>query len=719
MTADDRAIVVGVQTYPHLSDLGSPENDALAVRDWLVDPTGGDVPPANLQLIVSSQFTTTRLEPKLDAVRDAMDALVNQAEESRRAHSGLRLGRRLYLYFSGHGIAAADRRAALLMANASPLSLGHHLVGRPYAEWFVNAGLFDEVLLLMDCCQEPYPRVAPNPVHYVDRVSPGWDQRKLFVGCGALWRRSAREKVIDGTPRGVFTIALLEGLRGGARDPSSGSVTSRSLEEYLYRRMPELLSAEERSDADISQEPEIDYRPKSAPFVLWSDGPGPERRGEPGPEPQRPPPPGTPGFSPPEPPRSGFPAPLPRPSERYPSSFDDDPSLQPFTLSEARRPAPRGVDFLGADPIPDSFEALADYFGEPTALRSKPLTELEAALLAHALPPDRGLPIWARATVRIGQLALLTSSSEAATAVEPEIARHLAEAGLAPPSDIEDAAADLRWRLGLQPWPDRLYDRPNRLDFRGLQGHYHRLAERADYADHLGLETLARALRSGALFWQQWLLDQRAGRVGTELARREGSWPRLLAAYRELLRRPSEELGQRILKVADALPPASANYVIARVYSALDRPDRAEQHYLLAVMCRPLHEPYVVRLAYAQAQRGGAAGVETLRAARRVLGSSARLLVHTANLALRRWLEGGGAGPPPLADATAALHAMQAEAPDLTPGERSLALTIAALCDRAEQGAASVPQLVAEAPATASGEDALPPEPEDEDNPDP
>jgi hypothetical protein len=102
-----------------------------------------------------------------------------------------------------------------------------------------------------------------------------------------------------------------------------------------------------------------------------------------------------------------------------------------------------------------------------------------------------------------------------------------------------------------------------------------------------------------------------------------------------------------------------------------------------------------------------------------VLGSSARLLVHTANLALRRWLEGRGDGPPPLADATAALHAVQAEAPDLTPGERSLALTIAALCDPAEQGAAAAPPIVAETPATASGDDALPPEPEDEDNPDP
>jgi hypothetical protein len=56
---------------------------------------------------------------------------------------GAVVGRRLYLYFAGHGFAPTDTETALLMANATRTRGGHHIPGRSYAEWFYRAGYFN------------------------------------------------------------------------------------------------------------------------------------------------------------------------------------------------------------------------------------------------------------------------------------------------------------------------------------------------------------------------------------------------------------------------------------------------------------------------------------------------------------------------------------------------------------------------------------------------
>ena len=119
MANKDCAIVVGVWSYPGLSDLSGPENDAVAFADWVRRPGPGDVPSNRVKLIVSSDFaplpfpTVDQAKPTRDGIEAAFDWLNRLARESNDQGTGLNAGRRLYLYFAGHGFAPILDESAL------------------------------------------------------------------------------------------------------------------------------------------------------------------------------------------------------------------------------------------------------------------------------------------------------------------------------------------------------------------------------------------------------------------------------------------------------------------------------------------------------------------------------------------------------------------------------------------------------------------------------
>jgi Caspase domain/TIR domain len=107
------------------------------------------------------------------------------------------------------------------MANATR-RLVYHLTGMPLADWFFRAGYFDEVVLLMDCCQERYEKVGVQVFPWVDLTAPEvMDRSQRFYGLAAQWSKRAREREFNGVTRGVFTAALLAGVRGAACDPTT------------------------------------------------------------------------------------------------------------------------------------------------------------------------------------------------------------------------------------------------------------------------------------------------------------------------------------------------------------------------------------------------------------------------------------------------------------------------------------------------------------------
>ncbi len=160
MAQDDRAIVVGICSYPGFTDLYGPENDAVAIYNWLLSPAGGDVPVENIELIITSQFNPpfmTPAEGKPTGVRiqEAFEKLQDLASANSDRGNGLRVGRRLWIYLAGHGFGPDANENALLAANATRIRSGsyYHVLGVYNADYVHFAGYFDEVLLFMDCCR--------------------------------------------------------------------------------------------------------------------------------------------------------------------------------------------------------------------------------------------------------------------------------------------------------------------------------------------------------------------------------------------------------------------------------------------------------------------------------------------------------------------------------------------------------------------------------------
>ncbi len=255
----DFAVIVGVQTYPALDDptsddyrpLLGPVNDANAFYDWLTSPEGGDVPDANVAKIAKvypPPVPTDGVAPRDSDLQDAFDKI-----------AGRRGSRRLYIFMAGHGIDVPPPpgQPALLMANAGPRRFNNHFLGRAYADWFYRAGLFDEILLFMDCCRDNFPGALPNPVKFDPmNAADAVDRVRWVYAFGTKWSRRSRERAFDGVVRGVFSASLLAGLKGGAAD-ATGRVTAGALRQFLYDHLKDFLDPEDVKGARVPQQPDF------------------------------------------------------------------------------------------------------------------------------------------------------------------------------------------------------------------------------------------------------------------------------------------------------------------------------------------------------------------------------------------------------------------------------------------------------------------------------
>lgn len=283
---NDFAVVVGLQHYPAIDDpangkppLSGPENDANDFYKWVRSPEGGNVPEHNAKLILSSQYDPVTAADFLQAkpaeldVVAAFEKLKNASMDKQAKGFGSVIGRRLYIYMSGHGISPTPfgtriaKETGLLMSNADPNNIGaarYHVPGTYTATWFCENDCFEEVFLFMDCCRDNV--IVPSSNLY---LPPKGDSQvsKKFYAYATRWSRRAKEKMFDGRMQGIFTRTLLMALKGASAepdpaDPAKGVITGASLKSYLYRNMKEFIDPAFSNDPQ-GQEPDVDYYPKA------------------------------------------------------------------------------------------------------------------------------------------------------------------------------------------------------------------------------------------------------------------------------------------------------------------------------------------------------------------------------------------------------------------------------------------------------------------------
>jgi hypothetical protein len=263
--ADDWALVVGIANYPSYGDtpseahnLKAPINDATAVEKFLREEFGVQ----NITLLTSVQNNGAAWgDPPPRPVRFDIDHwirnLVVKSKANIAAGRGPQVGRRLYLYFSGHGLAPEKFKRALVTSDALAQTFVDHILATAWQEHLSNSRYFSEYVLWMDFCSQAQVTLIPSlpPFEIVQAVSPPPPQ---FTACAAAFPLQAVELPLGpgGEFHSVFTYELLRGLRGAAINPATGGIRTRDLTAYLFKAVAAHIDGlQDRTG--ISREPDF------------------------------------------------------------------------------------------------------------------------------------------------------------------------------------------------------------------------------------------------------------------------------------------------------------------------------------------------------------------------------------------------------------------------------------------------------------------------------
>lgn len=232
-------LVIGIDHYPAFRSLKGAQNDARDFYAWLLNTDiGGGVPSDNVELVLSKPDPIRPIHEDID---DALEKILLSAREMN--------AERLYVYFSGHGLARGNLLTDLCLARWSKLRRAMALDSSNYLKLVMNCGFFREVVFLLDCCRvrEIRSTALPSTIE-LPRPGDGAPASRSFVAYASEFMNAAFEADVaegdanegengQGEVRGHFTRALLQALHGAAAD-LSGGVRASKLKEYIEVHTP-------------------------------------------------------------------------------------------------------------------------------------------------------------------------------------------------------------------------------------------------------------------------------------------------------------------------------------------------------------------------------------------------------------------------------------------------------------------------------------------------
>ncbi len=228
------AIVIGINDYPlsGLQALKGPVNDAEDFYAWLRDSAGGNLPESNIQRILSSDFRAEDVLPTPNQVESLFEPFIVNGVQGR-------YGERLYIFAAGHGFGdpADIGNTALYAANAKRM-FPWHIAVTDYVEWLRRHAVFDEIILIMDCCRTVNSwHSIREPQYVVSAGSPAADKVRYFYAFAVGRGQVARERSFaDGRSSGIFTQAVLDALRVTGPD-EQGRVTGSLLKNQIHNSL--------------------------------------------------------------------------------------------------------------------------------------------------------------------------------------------------------------------------------------------------------------------------------------------------------------------------------------------------------------------------------------------------------------------------------------------------------------------------------------------------
>ncbi len=289
------AIVIAMNDYPPRAQqpsLRGAVSDAAAMAEWLLSPSGGDVPPTQLYFWSNpappAPLPGSRLARFLPGNPWAAAAGGGPPSAGEIWMLSVDLppvmqvsgATRLYIYFAGHGamtrpLSAGDRpKSCFIPGDFYPSLPSLNLICcEDYMNQFIKAGV-PEVVLFQDCCRSALPANVPAPQVPTNNsalAAAGY----WLNGRSAQPGRPAYEITSQGGQRGAFTVQLLDGL--DQRNPSGGLLAS-DLDNYVTTSLASALSPPMQQTPDFS-----DCFPAAHKFTLFQAPPAPSTGSQRGP----------------------------------------------------------------------------------------------------------------------------------------------------------------------------------------------------------------------------------------------------------------------------------------------------------------------------------------------------------------------------------------------------------------------------------------------------
>ncbi|TBR21026.1 hypothetical protein EPO15_11325 [bacterium] len=231
---DDAALVVGISRYrdKDIPGVRYAARDAELVAKYLTRVAG--VPAENVKVLTDETATKSDFEAYLT---DWLPRRVNERS-------------RVFVYFAGHGSPAATAGEAFLVPYEGQPDFPSKLLPLKSLMASLEKLPAREVVVALDSCfsgaagRGILPSGARPLVSTVETPIPA--DRKLVVLSAASGSQVSSD--YDKARHGLFTYALLRGLRGEADSDSSGAVTVGELYKYVREQVGKRASLELNRD---------------------------------------------------------------------------------------------------------------------------------------------------------------------------------------------------------------------------------------------------------------------------------------------------------------------------------------------------------------------------------------------------------------------------------------------------------------------------------------
>lgn len=241
------ALVVGVSGYQHLpprAQLQYAHRDAEDYANFLRGTEGGSFAAARIRLLTNEAATVS-------AVRASLSEWLPAVAGPRDI---------VYLFLAGHGVRDAAGHAYFVAHDTDPQNL--HATAISFRELNAAIGRMraQMVVLVADSCHSGNLGWAGEdtandiPAAFEEL---GTNDRMVLKMLASRPNERSFEDARWGGGHGVFTHALLDGLRGNAERESDGVVRASELIDYISRVVPEQTSSKQNPRIAGNFEPRL------------------------------------------------------------------------------------------------------------------------------------------------------------------------------------------------------------------------------------------------------------------------------------------------------------------------------------------------------------------------------------------------------------------------------------------------------------------------------